>query len=266
MDRVYQSNAVGTPPTATPSSGSFPTAGNKTTGQLATVPGAYWFYSVTEEIRNAIIAAGLTPDPAQVNQLALAIDRFLPLSGGKLSGAIQFANALALSRTADNGHLQILGATSRSKGASIELCGSSNPENAGGFVIRASNGSNDKDLVGLPDGTLNWGTGRVVCVDSWSDGLTWYRKYSDGWIELGGYSTTFSKTSTYAKTLNVTYPIAFSNDSYSIVAMCDSTTTSNFVGYIDKTSTSITLESMVKYSTGGTANKSKSICWYACGY
>ena len=73
MDRVYQSNAIETPPSSVASSGSYPTAGNKASGQLATVPGPYWFYSITEEIRNAIIAAGLTPDSAQVNQLAAAI-------------------------------------------------------------------------------------------------------------------------------------------------------------------------------------------------
>lgn len=86
MDRVYQANAIETPPSTTPSSGSFPTAGNKASGQLATVPGPYWFYSITEEIRNALIAAGVTPDAAKVNQLAEAMSKFLPLSGGNVTG------------------------------------------------------------------------------------------------------------------------------------------------------------------------------------
>ena len=88
MDRVYQSSAVESPPEPVASSGSFPTSGNKLTGQAATVPGPYWFYSVTEEIRNAIIAAGMTPDPAQVNQLAKAFGKYLPLAGGNVTVAL----------------------------------------------------------------------------------------------------------------------------------------------------------------------------------
>lgn len=75
MDRVYQSNAIETPPSTVASSGSYPTAGNKASGQLATVPGPYWFYSVTEEIRNAIIAMGLTPSSSSVDQLAMAFQK-----------------------------------------------------------------------------------------------------------------------------------------------------------------------------------------------
>ena len=86
MDRVYQANAIETPPSTTASSGSYPTAGNKASGQLATVPGPYWFYSITEEIRNALIAAGVTPDAAKVNQLAEALGKFLPVSGGNVTG------------------------------------------------------------------------------------------------------------------------------------------------------------------------------------
>lgn len=86
MDRVYQSNAIETPPSAVASSGSYPTSGNKASGQLATVPGPYWFYSVTEEIRNAIIEAGLNPNSAQVNQLATAFSKYLPINGGNVTG------------------------------------------------------------------------------------------------------------------------------------------------------------------------------------
>lgn len=93
MDRVYQSHAIETPPAAVASSGSYPTSGNKTTGQSATVPGPYWFYSITEEIRNAIVAAGLVPDPAKVNQLALAMAAFLPKNGGDISGNLTIQGA-----------------------------------------------------------------------------------------------------------------------------------------------------------------------------
>ena len=88
MDRVYQANAIETPPSVTASSGSYPTAGNKASSQLATVPGPYWFYSITEEIRNAIVAEGLRPDPSQVNKLAAAMAKYLPVSGGAVTGNV----------------------------------------------------------------------------------------------------------------------------------------------------------------------------------
>lgn len=93
MDRVYQSNGVETPPATISSSGSYPSSGNKAVGQLATVPGAYWFYMVTEEIRNAILASGLTPDPAKVNQLGEAFAKFLPLTGGVLTGDLGLSSS-----------------------------------------------------------------------------------------------------------------------------------------------------------------------------
>jgi hypothetical protein len=38
-------------------------------GGPVTVPGPYWYHMVTEEIRNAIAGAGITPDSADLNQL-----------------------------------------------------------------------------------------------------------------------------------------------------------------------------------------------------
>lgn len=69
MDRLWEANSSTTPPTkpATLETG-YPTdAGD------ATIPGAWWFYQQTEEIRNAIVAAGITPSGDSVTQLAQAI-------------------------------------------------------------------------------------------------------------------------------------------------------------------------------------------------
>lgn len=73
MDRVYLSNTSETPPEQPPSAGGFPTAGSRFSGVPATVPGAYWFHSVTEEIRNVITGFGLTPDASDLTQLYQAI-------------------------------------------------------------------------------------------------------------------------------------------------------------------------------------------------
>lgn len=105
MDRVYQSNAVETPPEPVTSSGSYPTAGSKVTGQSATVPGPYWFYAVTEEIRNAIIAAGITPNQNEVDQLAKALGKTVPvgaviaMAGNSPVSGYLLCNGAEVSRT-----------------------------------------------------------------------------------------------------------------------------------------------------------------------
>jgi microcystin-dependent protein len=75
MDRVYESGASATPPSApaTPSSG-HPGNGNKTTGTMPTTPGAYWFYQIMEELMAVINAAAITPNHLSLTQLKQALD------------------------------------------------------------------------------------------------------------------------------------------------------------------------------------------------
>ena len=73
MDHVWAANAVGTPPTMP---GTLQ-AGYPTDTATPTIPGAYWFYQITEEIRNVIVSAPAgsnTPSASVVNQLATAIN------------------------------------------------------------------------------------------------------------------------------------------------------------------------------------------------
>jgi hypothetical protein len=44
------------------------------------------------------------------------------------------------------------------------------------------NGKADRDLV-------NVSSNASVCIESWHEGTEWYRVYSDGWCEQGGYTT-----------------------------------------------------------------------------
>ncbi|MBB5411718.1 hypothetical protein HDG34_005679 [Paraburkholderia sp. HC6.4b] len=71
MDRYWQANAVeDAPETPADNPGGFPANGNPAAGVTGTVPGEWWYHAITEELRNAIIALGGTPDFTQVNQLA----------------------------------------------------------------------------------------------------------------------------------------------------------------------------------------------------
>jgi hypothetical protein len=75
MDRVYQSD-VGTTPTPAP----FPGAAGFTQSAVAwadfnpTTPGPYFYFYVSESIRAVIVAAGLTPDPTNLQQFYQAIE------------------------------------------------------------------------------------------------------------------------------------------------------------------------------------------------
>lgn len=73
MDRYWQSGAVQDAP-AVPASnaGGYPANGNPAAGINGTVPGEWWYHVISEEIRNAIIALGGTPDFTQVDQLGNA--------------------------------------------------------------------------------------------------------------------------------------------------------------------------------------------------
>lgn len=73
-NRQFESGASASPPSppASPSAG-YPTNGNPGTGTPATVPGEYWFHQVGEELRAIIVAAGLTPDEANLDQVLQAM-------------------------------------------------------------------------------------------------------------------------------------------------------------------------------------------------
>ena len=70
MDRAYGARVVQVEPRfAEDAPLGYPTDGSSTGGQLATVPKAPWYNAVTEEIRNAIVGGGLTPDKNTLDQL-----------------------------------------------------------------------------------------------------------------------------------------------------------------------------------------------------
>ncbi len=76
MDRVYESGAAASPPSApaSPSNG-YATAGNPSTGTPPTKPGPWWYHMITEELRALVAFAGLTPSHTDVGQVKAAIGR-----------------------------------------------------------------------------------------------------------------------------------------------------------------------------------------------
>jgi hypothetical protein len=110
MDRFFEANGVAAAPAApTKTNGTYPTGGDPVAGIPASTPGAWWYHLVTEELRNAAIAVGQTPDFTKTNQLGTGLAsmaKCLPLTGGTLSGDVSIASpapALNFSETDQTG-------------------------------------------------------------------------------------------------------------------------------------------------------------------
>ncbi|HTV45761.1 MAG TPA: hypothetical protein VMF05_10625 [Stellaceae bacterium] len=102
MDDPTSSGTAPTPGTANPEG--FPTAGNAATGVPATIPGAWWFHQMTEELRNIVVAVALVPTKNIVNQVLQAI---LRMCGGNVT-TVATAGTTAL--TPDNAGLVLVNA------------------------------------------------------------------------------------------------------------------------------------------------------------
>ena len=94
----------------------------------------------------------------------------------------------------------------------------------------------------------------AVVVTTYRSGTTWYRKYSDGWIEQGGVTSITNGRG------SVTFPTAFSSTDYT--ALTGLSNVNNQASYLvqhdNRTKTSMGLF-YGSYSFDG-------VYWYACGY
>lgn len=94
-------------------------------------------------------------------------------------------------------------------------------------------------------------------TQTWRSGNNWYRVYSDGWIEQGGYYTN-SSNMTRTLTLNK----SFTTTTYSITKNSHSAVNYNMQFrwcnfYSLKTNQAVTVESTADFTI---------VTWYACGY
>lgn len=99
----------------------------------------------------------------------------------------------------------------------------------------------------------------AVVVESWvaNDGTSWYRKYSDGWIEQGGRLAPASGAENFA----VTFPVAFANAQYSLLFGVETSSdhSANWIqlgGLSGRTVTGFTAWAEYDFKKS----------WYACGY
>ena len=214
-------------------------------------------------------ANGLEANPMAWNQV-------LTGKGGTLKGVVNFINS------ANDGQVQFYGGTAYGYGGFFGLYGKDHASRPGQFYINAHDGTNNATLQGKPDGSLLWGGKNVVrsingttanasgdvtivtpnayVTQTYRSGVTWYRKWSDGFIEQGGQAT--NEAGKYAQ---VTYPQAMGTVLYvSITAI------KNDKNYIQKQTVcdeSVTSTGFQGAVTDFGQNKiAGTFCWYACGY
>lgn len=154
-------------------------------------------------------------------------------------------------------------------GAIVSVRNANDPQNPGGVYFYTRSPESGINIThGLQfrnDGSLLLDGKKLVYVTDTnisSDHNWWYRKYSDGWIEQGGYSALGGP---YNSPAILTFPTAFTSPRYTIVG----------VGYNDKlehysvniyfgarTTTSVKAASAIN----GNTPLSREFMWFACGY
>lgn len=118
------------------------------------------------------------------------------------------------------------------------------------------NGKADKDL-------LNTDTDRGVLVESYVNGTSWYRVYSDGWCEQGGQRATGTSAASQSYTIDLLKN--FKDTNYFITAVnyySSANADTNSTYTIAQSGKTSSLFVIFQYGTTGTSG----FYWQACGY
>lgn len=187
---------------------------------------------------------------------------------GNLDGTLNWGDKYVLNNSftlpTDTGAIHLTAGTSATGGAYFRLYGKDHSTGKGQFSLTATDGTttNTKALTGKPDGSLTWGGKDVVCVKSWksSDGSSWYRKYSDGWIEQGGVGKSDGDTIQ-------TLPVPFTNSVYAVFVTPQNYGYGQSYGTKDRTTTGFKIvEGWNCEGDQVESNNGYDVFWHACGY
>lgn len=185
-------------------------------------------------------------------------------AGGTISGKLYFTGSHIINNKT-GGEIRIVcddAGTVTSRPALI-LFEKGNSSYPGFFYLRSADGTKTSDLIGKPDGTLTWsGKPVVVLTESYNSGATFYRKYSDGWIEQGGI---FKGQLPATTNVSVSFYKAFKDTNYKLFVHPISGDVSNntlsvqyghaYYGVI-----------MSKATSSFVGRGNVTTHWYACGY
>lgn len=156
-------------------------------GQVITDGTAEWTVRThIRSINNAVADASGNITPEQTG--------CLPLTGGKMRGNIVLPVGAIYTRNDDIVETQIVSDTDGKFGSGLFLRSANDPSDLRcGFILATRPNIDSSNLgaslVGYADGRLTWDNQHVArLVDTWRNGDSWYRAWSDGWIEQGGIS------------------------------------------------------------------------------
>ena len=187
------------------------------------------------------------------DRLTTVENDYLKRSGGTMSGTIINTNGYPLQRSNDTGAIIIRGGTDNSS-SSLQLYGKGHSSSPGIFALKTGDVDNEYYLIGKPNGQLTWMGYEIRFVrTTYKSGTTWYRIWSDGWVEQGG---AVKPSGSSATTSTVTLSKAFSDTDYFVIANYGASSTNQYGQCYNKTTTGFTTKSY-----GGNFNT-----WYACGY
>jgi hypothetical protein len=193
------------------------------------------------------------------DELQDKLQEYLSLAGGTMTGSVAFQSG-GIRSSHDVGYFPLMGGSAYNNGSSLFLYGKDQDSYPGAAFLRASDGTNYSHIDLYPDGRLYHNGYSVVCVQSWKSGTSWYREYSDGWIEQGGTVIIGSSSTSSSAVKIVTLHKPFISTGYSILVTPRSEdgawvavtikekTTTNFGAYLQE------------------SNYAKGVFWRASGF
>lgn len=213
-----------------------------------------------------------------------AKDVCLPLSGGTMTGSIGLAGGKAVYGTDTSSFVELKSGQNSTDGGRVTVIGKGH-ESAGQVWVTAHDGTNSSTLIASPSGGLKWANKNVVrsvngttadasgnvtisvpatpkayVTETWVSGMSWYRKWSDGWIEQGGLVSDTENWTNRTKT--ITLHKAFSNTKYNITLGDVMRSADSYMGEGNTGVKSVSTSKFVVWlddMTGG-------FYWHACGY
>lgn len=150
-------------------------------------------------------------------------------------------------------------------GAGVSVRNVNDPNNPGGiyfFTRSPESGINPNHSIEFRNnGSLIIDSKKIVYVyETWNSGSNWYRKYSDGWIEQGGYVKDGGSCFTF---YTGTFNIAFSTTNITLVATVAETSNpdSQWMGQIGAF-----VESKTRFKETNYISTPSPFHWFAFGY
>lgn len=105
-------------------------------------------------------------------------------------------------------------------------------------------------------------TPKAYVTETWHSGTSWYRKWSDGWLEQGGRVNAVGYNN---KTQNVTFMVTMSNTNY--FAVSNPLDTMHATWDLSSRVSLLKMEGMtVRGSTNADSIYTGGCTWYVCGY